>query len=195
MPFNPSKPYRTKAQPAPAWDDDDLPEELQGGADHAHDSVPAITTKAPPTGARLRGLAFAMLGRREHSGQELAQKLHELDADPVEVAALMEEFQSQNYQSDQRMAEMIVRSNVRKGRGPARVKQTLRERHVDLTLAVEQIEETDWLALARDLRIKKFGPALPSDHKEKARQMRFLQYRGFDGHVCGKAIQSNGDED
>ncbi len=167
-------------------------------ADDAHaeaTSAPSITTNAPPSGARLRGLAFAMLGRREYSGQELAKKLHALGADPAEVAALMEEFQNQHYQSDQRMADMIVRANVRKGRGPARVKQTLRERHVDLELASEQIEETDWLALARELRIKKFGTDLPGDQKEKARQLRFLQYRGFDGQICSKAIMSNGDED
>jgi len=181
--------YKTKSAPQ-MHEDLDLPESAERA-----EQQPAITTKAPPSGARLRGLAFAMLGRREHSGQELAQKLHELGADPVEVAELMTEFQQQNYQSDQRMAEMIVRSNVRKGRGPARVKQTLRERHVDPELASEQLEDTDWLALARDLRIKKFGVDLPNDQKEKARQMRFLQYRGFDGHVCSKAINSNGDDD
>ena len=149
------------------------------------------TPKPPPTGARLRGLAFAILGRREHSEQELKQKLLELEADPVEVAAIVEEFKSQNYQSDQRMAEMIVRSNVRKGRGPARVKQTLRERHVAPELAQENLEETNWLALARALREKKFGAELPTEAKEKARQLRFLQYRGFDGSTCSKAVMTH----
>ena len=32
--------------------------------------------------------------------------------------------------------------------------------------------------------MRKFGDELPSDFAEKARQMRFLQYRGFDsGHI------------
>lgn len=146
------------------------------------------TPKPPLTGARLRGLAFAMLGRREHSEQELRQKLLDLEADPTEVAAIVAEFKNEQYQSDQRMAEMIVRANVRKGRGPARVKQTLRERHVALELAQDDLEETDWLALARDLRAKKFGAELPTDMKEKARQLRFLQYRGFDGQTCSKAV-------
>lgn len=153
------------------------------------------TPKPPPTGARLRGLAFAMLGRREHSEQELKQKLLELEADPVEVAAIVEEFKSQHYQSDQRMADMIVRANVRKGRGPARVKQTLRERHVAPELAQDNLEETDWLALARALREKKFGAALPTEAKEKARQLRFLQYRGFDGQTCSKAVMNSVQDD
>jgi regulatory protein len=150
-----------------------------------------IAPKLPPTGAKLRGIAFAMLGRREHSEQEFKQKLLELDADPVEVEALVKEFQTSQYQSDQRMADMIVRANVRKGRGPVRVKQTLRERSVDVELAQDNLAETDWLTLARALRVKKFGIELPTEPKEKARQLRFLQYRGFDMQTCSKAVMVN----
>ncbi|MDE2421343.1 MAG: regulatory protein RecX [Gammaproteobacteria bacterium] len=162
---------------------DETPESLE----HASTNSP----KPHPTGAKLRGIAFAMLGRREHSEQEFKQKLLDLDADPDEVAALIKEFKTSQYQSDQRMAEMIVRANVRKGRGPARVKQTLRERSVDLELAQENLADTDWLTLARTLRVKKFGTELPTDPKEKARQLRFLQYRGFDMQTCIQAISSN----
>jgi regulatory protein len=144
--------------------------------------------KPPPTGARLRGLAFAMLGRREHSQNEFKQKLLDLDADPTEVEELVKEFQTSQYQSDQRMADMIVRANIRKGRGPVRVKQTLRERSVDAELAQDNLAETDWLTLARALRVKKFGVELPTDQKEKARQLRFLQYRGFDMQTCSQAV-------
>jgi regulatory protein len=157
-----------------------------------HDGNEDIQPPKPaPTGTRLRGLAFAMLGRREHSEQELKQKLLDLEADPVEVEAIINEFKSERYQSDQRMAEMIVRANVRKGRGPARVKQTLRERHVAQELAQNDLEETNWLALARELRTRKFGADLPTDMKEKARQLRFLQYRGFDGQTCSKAVMNH----
>ncbi len=154
--------------------------------DSAEDQPP----KPAPTGARLRGLAFAMLGRREHSEQELREKLLALDADPTEVAAIVDEFKSERYQSDQRMAEMIVRANIRKGRGPVRAKQTLRERHVDQELAQDDLESTNWLALARSLREKKFGSGLPTDAKEQARQLRFLQYRGFDMKTCSQAVRS-----
>ncbi|HEY4713138.1 MAG TPA: regulatory protein RecX [Aquirhabdus sp.] len=180
MRFAPRKPYSPKPQQNDPMTDD------SPDAVNEQDSTP----KPPPTGARLRGLAFAMLGRREHSAQELKQKLLDLEADPVEVEAIVEEFKAQQYQSDQRMADMIVRANVRKGRGPARVKQTLRERHVAPELAQENLEETDWLAMARALREKKFGAELPTEAKEKARQLRFLQYRGFDGSTCSKAVMS-----
>ena len=34
--------------------------------------------------------------------------------------------------------------------------------------------------MAREIRAGKFGNEAPTDFKEKARQMRFLQYRGFE---------------
>jgi regulatory protein len=34
--------------------------------------------------------------------------------------------------------------------------------------------------LAREVRLKRFGPTPPENFKERARQMRFLQYRGFE---------------
>jgi len=166
--------------------------------EEATDSVEATQSpspQSPPTGAKLRGIAFAILARREYSEQEFKQKLLDLEANPEEVAELVKEFQSNQYQSDQRMAGMIVRANVRKGRGPIRAKQTLRERSVDIELAQEDLDDTDWLALARTLRIKKFGTELPSDPKEKARQLRFLQYRGFDMQTCTQAIMSHGLEE
>ena len=46
----------------------------------------------------------------------------------------------------------------------------------------EVLSEADaaWFELARQVREKKFGPARPADFREKARQMKFLQYRGFE---------------
>ena len=37
----------------------------------------------------------------------------------------------------------------------------------------------DFVSLARAARTRKFGPELPKDWKERSRQARFLQYRGF----------------
>ena len=36
-----------------------------------------------------------------------------------------------------------------------------------------------WLERAREVREKKFGRESPRDFKERSRQMRFLQQRGF----------------
>jgi regulatory protein len=149
----------------------------------------------PPSGARLRGWAFALLGRKEWSRQALHARLLSTGADPQEVDTLLTELVASDYQSDARTASMTVRTNVRKGRGPARIRQDLKTRALDPSLAADDLAETDWLAVAVALREKKFGVALPTDRKEQARQLRFLQYRGFDGDTCRKTLRYCADDD
>jgi len=52
----------------------------------------------------------------------------------------------------------------------------------------------DWFELARQVRVRKFGENLPAEFAEKARQMRFLQYRGFDAEQIQVAVSSHGDD-
>lgn len=141
-----------------------------------------------PTGARLRQLAFLYLGRREYSKQMLSDKLAETGAALPEIQQLVDELADSCYQSDARMASMTVRSNLRRGRGQARIKQDLQKYRIDPELAAEELASTNWLEEAVQLRIKKFGADLPIEAKEKARQFRFLQYRGFELDVCRRAI-------
>ncbi len=73
---------------------------------------------------------------------------------------------------------------MRRGQGPARIRQELRRAGVaedaDREAAADPANGgTDFARLARETRTRKFGPKVPKDWKEKARQARFLQYRGF----------------
>lgn len=145
--------------------------------------------------AKLRSLAFALLARREYSAADLKSKLLEAGADGTELEVLMTELSHSHYQSDERMAGMLVRQNIRKGRGMARIQQDLKKHHLDPALAQEELREVNWLQQAIELRVKKFGQQLPADQKEKNRQVRFLQYRGFDLDVCFKAISTHAEDD
>nr|WP_315040745.1 regulatory protein RecX [uncultured Moraxella sp.] len=49
--------------------------------------------------------------------------------------------------------------------------------------------EVDWLAQAVEARVRKYGDSIPTDPKEKARQLRFLQYRGFAMNICFDALK------
>lgn len=146
-------------------------------------------------GQRLRSTAFALLAKREHSRQELKSKLLLYGASPEELEPLLAELTGNDYQSDERMAGMLVRANMRKGRGPARIQQELKKHHIEAELAEEDIEQVNWLQQAIELRMRKFGEELPTEQKEKARQVRFLQYRGFDLDICFKAITRNSLDD
>jgi regulatory protein len=58
-----------------------------------------------------------------------------------------------------------------------------------VSLALEECE-MDWRQLARDVRLKKFGPEPPVDFSEKSRQLRFLQYRGFGGECTSRLFST-----
>lgn len=146
-------------------------------------------TRKALTGQRLRSLAFAYLAKREFSKAQLRLKLLEKDADAVEVDALLDELSNQNYQSDERMAGMVVRSNLRQGRGPQRIRQQLKKHQIDAELASDGLAEVDWFAEALATKVKKYGTEVATDPKLKAKQIRFLQYRGYSMDVIFKVIQ------
>lgn len=90
--------------------------------------------------------------------------------------------QQENWQSDERYVESFVNSAMRKGQGPNKIRQTLQQRtsHQDLISEALAIDEEVWRELIAEVLEKKYGEAsLPTDRKEQARRMRFLQSRGF----------------
>ena len=48
-----------------------------------------------------------------------------------------------------------------------------------------------WAAGAEAARRKRFGPALPKDMQERARQARFLQQRGYSMQDIRKALKGD----
>ncbi|EKU58978.1 regulatory protein RecX [Acinetobacter sp. WC-323] len=147
------------------------------------------------TGTRLRSYAFALLTRRDYSQAELIAKLNQYAINPEEVEKLVEELAQNNYQSDQRVAELTLASQLRKGKGLQRIKQALKAKQLDAELITEELQEVDWLDQAYQLKLKKFGEEVATDPKIKARQIRFLQYRGFDMSVVMKAIARTSEEE
>ena len=140
------------------------------------------------TGQRLRSYAFALLTRRDYSQAELKAKLNQYAIDENEVNLLVEEFAQQNYQSDQRVAELTLASQIRKGKGLQRIKQTLKTKQLNTDLIQDELQNVDWAEQAYQLKVKKFGKDITQDPKIKAKQVRFLQYRGFDMESIMKAI-------
>ncbi len=134
-----------------------------------------------------------MLSRREHSAEELRSKLLTKartsdwldDTDEAEVAELISQLQQEGLQSDQRFAESYTHMRYNKGYGPVRIDNELRERGVSENIRYSCLHDSgrdaehDWSALIVRVREKKFGRSIPDDYAERAKQMRFLQYRGF----------------
>ena len=142
-----------------------------------------------PKDIRLK--AMDLLARREHLRSELEIKLTKrFGPDLVDVSTVLDQLEQDQLLSDQRFAEAYVRHRSGRGYGPERIQQDLRHKGAcaELAVAVLKASETDWAELAREVRHKKFGEAVPADFKEKSRQLRFLQYRGFGGELSSLAF-------
>ena len=138
----------------------------------------------------LRKTAMDYLARREHSGQELSRKLTGRGFDEQLVEAAVAELVADGLQSDARFAEAFVNSRFQRGSGPQKIRMELRERGIAAELVSRSIEAfaEQWWQRVREVREKKFGPQQPGDFKERSRQMRFLQQRGFTSEQISAAF-------
>lgn len=130
--------------------------------------------------ARKKAMDF--LARREYGQTELINKLANKGYIRQVAEQAIFKLTAEGLQSDQRFAANFVRSRISQGKGPVRMRSELGQRGIDDIGIVQAIEAagTDWHELACTVRLKKFGDARPADFKAKAKQMRFLQYRGFE---------------
>lgn len=158
-------------------------------------SEPGLLTSADtapaPTREFLHGRALAMQARRDHSCQEIRKKLLELGGEASLVEAILADLLSRRLQSDERFAEVYVRSRAERGYGPRVIEAELRSKGLSAELQEEALSGSgyDWLEQAVLARQRRFGRSLPADIKEKARQARFLQYRGFTGSQVSQALR------
>lgn len=131
-----------------------------------------------------------LLARREHSPAELRRKLAGRDFSPGEIETTLEALTREGLLSESRFLAGFVGSQARRGHGPIWIRAELEKRGVagDEVAAALAAAGQDWVVLAREVRAKRFGPAAPADFRERARQMRFLQYRGFTADQVRQAV-------
>ncbi len=145
------------------------------------------TDPPDPNGARLA--AVTLLARRDFATGELAARLQE-DGYPAEaVAAVIADLTAGRILDDARFATQYVAYHADRGQGPRRIAMDLSARGVaPLQIEAAVAAGTDWAALAREVRIRRFGLSLPQTWAEKAKQGRFLQYRGFSSDHIRSAL-------
>jgi regulatory protein len=127
----------------------------------------------------LKARALGLLARREHSREELRRKLSPRVEEGDDLEALLDELARKGWLSEARFVEQTVRAKSRKF-GPLKIAQHLREKGIgdeaiaDAIAAAETGQDETLAAVWRS----RFGQP-PRDAAEKARQVRFLQARGF----------------
>jgi regulatory protein len=143
----------------------------------------------------LRGRALQALARREYSRAELHAKLlpHVIETD--DVGALLDDLVMRGWLSDARAMEQTVR--IRSARfGTQRIAHELRQKGISdelISAAIPQLKEGE-LEAARAVWHRKFATP-PQDQKEKAKQVRFLQSRGFSMDVIFKVMRISDESD
>ncbi len=143
--------------------------------------------------AAIRSTAMGLLARREHSEQELVRKLRARGFETDAIDAALQMLVSDGLLSDERFAEAFVYSRFQRGAGPQKIRAELRERGIDDLLIQHCLEvlDEDWQARLREVREKKFGAGLPGDFRERSRQMRFLQQRGFSAEQIARVLRDD----
>ena len=143
----------------------------------------------------LRERALKLLARREHSRAELARKLSAHAEDPAEIETVLDDCERRGWLSERRVVEQLV--HARRSRfGARRIERDLHQKGIsgDAVAAALADLKSGELDAAREVWRRKFGGRLPRSPADRARQVRFLQGRGFELEVVLKVIKG-GDDD
>ena len=138
----------------------------------------------------LKERALRLLARREHSRAELGRKLAAHAEGPAEVGRVLDEMERRGWLSEQRVVEQMV--HARRARfGARRIERDLLAKGIsgEAIASVRPELKGSELEAARAVWRRKFGARPPRTPAERARQVRFLQGRGFDLDVILKVIK------
>ncbi len=128
-----------------------------------------------------KSVAVRLLSRREHSAFEIRAKLAKREFDDSEITQAITELIKGDWLSDERFAEAYIRMRQIKGFGPVRISIELNERGVKESIVDMHLHAHDdiWFESLKQQYKKKYKNKAIVDYSDKAKRIRFLQYRGF----------------
>jgi regulatory protein len=137
--------------------------------------------------------AVRLLARREHSTRDLKRKLQGKGHDEDSVERVLDKLTDKKLLSDERFATSFVAHHGRRGQGPVRIRAELRQQGAsdEVIEAAIARSDLDWTAIAAQVRARKFGHEPPESRLERAKQARFLQYRGFSADQIRAALSGS----
>ncbi|GAA5218428.1 regulatory protein RecX [Corallincola platygyrae] len=124
--------------------------------------------------------ALRLLGRRDHSEKELVNKLRQRKFNSADISPVIEHCLSEGWLDEARFCESYCRRRSDAGYGPQRIRAELSERGIDSYLIEQAFANNgiDWQQALIQCAERRFSAA-PKSHEERAKQIRFLIYRGF----------------
>lgn len=150
--------------------------------------------RQPPT-LSSKEAAMQLLSRRDHGVYELQQKLSLKGYEDADIQEAVNFCLEHRYLDDLRYAKSQVRQQVYKGHGERRIRQELQQKRVAESIVNQALEEEpqDWFELAKLAAEKKFKGIKAQDQKAYAKQVRFLQYRGYSFEQISYALNDHCD--
>ena len=167
----------------------------------------------------LKGRALRYLSQREHSRAELARKLRRRTASSAteatkatdaasngnagddsassavatlsaNIEAALDELAAHGLLSDERAAASVLNAQAPRS-GERRLKQVLQSKGLAPELIADTLAQVKGTEFERALALwqRRFGRPAP-DATERARQMRFLQGRGFGFDVIARVLRA-----
>ena len=137
----------------------------------------------PHVAKEIQEICLRLLARREHSQQELLNKLALRGFGRDDAQPVIDGLAEQGWQDDLRYAESYARFRIQKGYGPIRVRHELKQNGIaafDLEDIVRE-EAGSWMELMEQVYSKKYIHDTVMDRNEWAKRSRFLLHRGFSG--------------
>ena len=138
-----------------------------------------------------KSVAVRLLSRREHSALEIRNKLAKREFDDNEITQAVTELIQGGWLSDERFTEAYVRMRRLKGYGPIRISIELNERGVKESIVEMYLHAHDdgWFQSLKQQYKKKYKNKVIKDYSDKAKRIRFLQYRGFSLDAIYKVLR------
>ena len=137
-----------------------------------------------------------LLARREHGRVELTRKLRQRGASPEMIEEALDRLTEDGLLSEARYLESFVSYRARSGYGPLRIREELSQRGLqrgDIELALRE-SGIDWQEQLQDVWRRKFSGHLPIDARERAKQGRFLSYRGYSMELINRLFSGRSDD-
>lgn len=145
----------------------------------------------------VRRTAMDLLARREHGRVELTRKLRQRGALPDMIDTALDRLTEEGLLSESRYLESFVSYRARSGYGPLRIREELSQRglqRTDIELALRE-SGINWQEQLEDTWRRKFSGHLPIDVRERAKQGRFLSYRGYSMEMISRLFSGRGMDD
>jgi regulatory protein len=134
--------------------------------------------------------AVSLLAKKNYASGDMHRQLSRLTESTGDIERVLHRLTDTHVLNDAQLLAYLFDKHVKKMHGPTRIKQEMRQKGFPAVLIEQEIDksEVDWYQLAKEARFRKFGDALPSEPKEKNKQIRHLQYKGFTMDMIFEAL-------